>query len=191
MLVKLFLNLAWVPTTLLLDNSIPLILYFVAKKETPQNDTYYDQRFAFARDEAFPSDYSLLTFANKDHSFLSPMKALSQGKAWIVTAYGDATALLKDPRFIKGKPSSLSDGQEQASALPEPSSRLLTWRRDMLNTNPPDHTRLRHLASKALSPRMIEQLRPRIQQITDDLLNMPSKTEARWTSLRISLFRCP
>lgn len=98
-------------------------------------------------------------------------EALSQGKAWIVTAYGDATALLKDPRFIKGKPSSHSDGQEQASALPEPSSRLLTWRRDMLNTNPPDHTRLRHLASKAFSPRMIEQLRPRIQHITDDLLD--------------------
>lgn len=41
----------------------------------------------------------------------------------------------------------------------------------MLNTNPPDHTRLRHLVSKAFTSRMIEQLRPRVQQITDDLLD--------------------
>jgi cytochrome P450 len=96
---------------------------------------------------------------------------LSIGRAWIVTAYDGALTLLKDPRFIKGKPSPHSDEQGQISTPPETSSRLLTWRRDMLSTNPPDHTRLRHLASKAFTPRMIEQLRPRIQQITDDLLD--------------------
>ena len=41
----------------------------------------------------------------------------------------------------------------------------------MLQTDPPDHTRLRRLVSKAFTPRMIEQLRPRIQQITDELLD--------------------
>ncbi len=96
---------------------------------------------------------------------------LSMGKAWIVTTYDDAITLLKDPRFIKGKPSPLSGEQGPFEPCPETSSRLLTWRRDMLNTNPPDHTRLRHLVSKAFTPRMIEQLRPRIQQITDDLLD--------------------
>jgi cytochrome P450 PksS len=40
----------------------------------------------------------------------------------------------------------------------------------MLMVDQPDHTRLRGLASKAFTPRMIEQLRPRIQQITDTLL---------------------
>jgi cytochrome P450 len=41
----------------------------------------------------------------------------------------------------------------------------------MLGTDPPDHTRLRGLVSKAFTPRMIEQLRPRIQDITDELLD--------------------
>lgn len=94
---------------------------------------------------------------------------LSMGKAWIVTAYDDAMTLLKDPRFIKGKP--LSDGEGSSELCPQTPGRLLSWRRDMLNTNPPDHTRLRHLVSKAFTSRMIEQLRPRVQQITDDLLD--------------------
>ena len=38
-------------------------------------------------------------------------------------------------------------------------------------TDPPDHTRLRGLISKAFTPRMIEQLRPRIQQVADELLD--------------------
>jgi hypothetical protein len=37
--------------------------------------------------------------------------------------------------------------------------------------DPPDHSRLRSLVSKAFTPRMIEHLRPQIQQITDDLLD--------------------
>jgi cytochrome P450 PksS len=41
----------------------------------------------------------------------------------------------------------------------------------MLTVDPPDHTRLRNLVSKAFTPRMIEQLRPRIQEMTDELLD--------------------
>src|SRR5262249_53469164 len=43
-------------------------------------------------------------------------------------------------------------------------------RRNMLHLDPPDHTRLRALVSKAFTPRLIEQMRDRIQRITDDLL---------------------
>jgi cytochrome P450 PksS len=49
--------------------------------------------------------------------------------------------------------------------------RFLVFRRDMLSVDPPDHTRLRSLVSKAFTPRMIEQLRPRIQQVADELLD--------------------
>ena len=41
----------------------------------------------------------------------------------------------------------------------------------MLNRDGDDHKRLRRLVSKAFTPRMIEQLRPRIQEIADDLLD--------------------
>jgi cytochrome P450 len=43
--------------------------------------------------------------------------------------------------------------------------------RNLLMVDTPDHTRLRSLVSKAFTPRMIEHLRPQIQQITDDLLD--------------------
>jgi cytochrome P450 len=41
----------------------------------------------------------------------------------------------------------------------------------MLTVDPPDHTRLRRLVSAAFSPRRVEALRPRVQAITDDLLD--------------------
>jgi cytochrome P450 len=41
----------------------------------------------------------------------------------------------------------------------------------MLSTEPPEHTRLRRLVSKAFTPRSIEELRPRIQEIVDELLD--------------------
>src|SRR5207245_8476280 len=41
----------------------------------------------------------------------------------------------------------------------------------MLSRDPPDHTRLRSLVSKAFTPRALEALRPRIQQVVDDLID--------------------
>jgi cytochrome P450 len=93
---------------------------------------------------------------------------LGMGKAWIVTNYDDAIALLKDPRFTKDKRKVLSAGDEQTSI---PESPFLALMQNMLMVDPPNHTRLRSLVSKAFTPRMIEQLHPRIQQITDELLD--------------------
>jgi cytochrome P450 len=41
----------------------------------------------------------------------------------------------------------------------------------MLFTDPPDHTRLRSLASKAFTPRVVEGMRERVQRLVDDLLD--------------------
>jgi cytochrome P450 len=46
-----------------------------------------------------------------------------------------------------------------------------TAAKSILNLDPPDHTRLRRLVSKAFTPTAIEQLRPRIQQLVDDILD--------------------
>ncbi|MFD1931866.1 MULTISPECIES: cytochrome P450 family protein [Nonomuraea] len=42
---------------------------------------------------------------------------------------------------------------------------------NMLSVDPPDHTRLRRIVSKAFTPRRVEELRPRVQQITDELIS--------------------
>ncbi|HLG76236.1 MAG TPA: cytochrome P450 [Ktedonobacteraceae bacterium] len=95
----------------------------------------------------------------------------SKKRSWIVTSYDDAVALLKDARFIKQSTSLFKYGEESSQEQSDLSNPLFSWRRDMLTSNPPDHTRLRYLVSKAFTPRAIEQLRPRIQHITDGLLD--------------------
>ncbi len=91
---------------------------------------------------------------------------------WMVATYDDSVAILKDPRFCLDKPKVESSKDEPiSSGESAPRYVPLAGRRHLLNTDPPDHTRLRALVSKAFTPRMIEQLRPRIQQITDELLD--------------------
>jgi cytochrome P450 len=83
---------------------------------------------------------------------------------WVLTRYDDCVTALRDPRFGReGFAELLSavygDGTEKG-ALP----------RSMLFRDPPDHTRLRALVSKAFTPRVIEQMRDHIQGIVDRLL---------------------
>jgi cytochrome P450 len=83
-------------------------------------------------------------------------------KAWLVTRYDDAAALLRDPRFSKEQVTSkLVYLPGFAKALAE----------NMLGQDPPDHTRLRALVSKAFTPRRVEEFRGRIQAICDGLLD--------------------
>ncbi len=84
---------------------------------------------------------------------------MGMGPAWIATNYDDAMTILRDPRLTKDK-LKVAPQDEQARMF-----------RSMINVDPPDHSRLRGLVSKVFTPRMIEQLRPRIQQITDELLD--------------------
>ncbi len=89
--------------------------------------------------------------------------------AWLVTRYDDVTALLKDDRFIKEKRRVLS--REQAARQPWIPGFLKPMERHMLDLDPPDHTRLRGLVHKAFTPGLIENLRGRVQSLTDELLD--------------------
>jgi cytochrome P450 len=89
--------------------------------------------------------------------------------AWMVTRYDDVLALIKDPRIVKDIRRVLPP--ESVANFVSHSDVLSMLRLHMLSSDPPDHTRLRRLVSKVFTPRMIEQLRPRISQITDSLLD--------------------
>jgi cytochrome P450 len=87
-------------------------------------------------------------------------------RVWLVTRYAEAKALLADPRLSK-------DGDRALELFPEgtrgaDSSSLSAH---MLNSDPPDHTRLRKLVNRAFTARTVARLRPRIEQITDRLLD--------------------
>jgi cytochrome P450 len=93
-----------------------------------------------------------------------------QANAWVLTRYSDTASVLRDPHFSAGRLSIGTDWiPEELQATLAPTVRALT--KQMLFQNPPDHTRLRGLVSKAFTPRIIEALRPRIQQLVDELLD--------------------
>src|SRR5713101_9965857 len=82
---------------------------------------------------------------------------------WVLTRYADVIAMLRDPRLIK-EPIAAFVAARFGMAVP-PGLGL-----SMLDRDPPDHTRLRGLVSKAFTPRVVEGLRPRIQTVVDGLL---------------------
>jgi cytochrome P450 len=84
--------------------------------------------------------------------------------AWIITRYEHARQALADPRLSKAT----APASGELGRLPE--ALRAASLRHMLAADPPEHARLRRLVSAAFTPRRIQALRPRIQQITDGLL---------------------
>jgi cytochrome P450 len=84
-------------------------------------------------------------------------------RAWFLTRHADVSDLLRDDRFS-------ADRTLSERYVPPPPDRMRPGR-SMLVVDPPDHTRLRNLVNKAFTPRMVEQLRPRIESISAGLLD--------------------
>src|SRR3989475_6847215 len=82
---------------------------------------------------------------------------------WVLTRYEDVVAVLRDLRAAK---EAIAAFVAARFGMAVPSGLGLS----MLDRDPPDHTRLRGLVSKAFTPRVVEGLRPHIQQIVDGLL---------------------
>ena len=87
--------------------------------------------------------------------------------AWVVLGYDTARQALGDPRFSKDMLAALQEaGDVVAEGLPGPE-----FSRHMLNVDPPDHTRLRRLVSRAFAPPRIAALEPAIRAIASNLLD--------------------
>jgi len=85
--------------------------------------------------------------------------------AWLVTRYAEVRAALADPRLYKDWAGKLTGPDWVADEV----TGFLAVH--MLNADPPDHTRLRKLVTKAFTGRRIAGLRPRIEEITAALLD--------------------
>jgi cytochrome P450 len=85
--------------------------------------------------------------------------------AWLVTSYPEARRLLADPRLTKGGSPTTTLVRE---LLPDLAPSLVSH---MLAYGPPTHTRLRALVAPAFTRRRMDLLAPRVQQITDGLLD--------------------
>jgi len=89
---------------------------------------------------------------------------------WVLTRYQDNLDGFKDPRLSSNRAAAFS------AALPPPvretmapvTRSLSLW---ALLIDPPDHTRIRGLVNHAFTPRLVEYLRPRVQQLVDQFLD--------------------
>jgi len=87
------------------------------------------------------------------------------GRFWLVTRYAEVRAALADPRLYKDWAGKLT-GPDWA---PDEATAFLGVH--LLNSDPPDHTRMRKLVSRAFTSRRVADLRPRIEEITGSLLD--------------------
>lgn len=110
--------------------------------------------------------YAQLRAESPVHRILLPHKQ----PAWLVTRYDDVVAVLKDnERFVKDRTNTMTS--EHLGKQPWMPGFMKPLARNMLDLDAPDHTRLRALVHKAFTPRLIEQMRERIEQLTNNLLD--------------------
>ena len=92
----------------------------------------------------------------------------------VLTRYEDVTTTLKSADFSRD----IEKYSTQASSEARQARRDRQEERtkSILNLDPPDHTRLRRIVSKSFTPSAMERLRPRIQQLVDNVLDKAHNT---------------
>jgi cytochrome P450 len=83
------------------------------------------------------------------------------GQAWLVTSYAEAAAVLSAPGFSRAA----TVGRDLPRETPEQQDRS-----NLQALDPPEHTRVRNLAARALTPRRIAALRPQVERHSAELL---------------------
>jgi cytochrome P450 len=101
----------------------------------------------------------------RDERPVTPVVLPHGDRVWLVTRYADVRAALADPRLHKQWAGKLT----APDWVPDEVTGYLSVH--MLNADPPNHTRLRKLVSKAFTARRVAGLRPRVEAITASLLD--------------------
>ena len=94
--------------------------------------------------------------------------------AWYVTRQADVRTVLADPRFandVTSVPGAEDKRANMMEALGVPPEYVRYLVGTIIDSDPPDHTRLRRLVSRAFTVRRITALRPRVEAITAGLLD--------------------
>jgi cytochrome P450 len=91
-------------------------------------------------------------------------------EVWVLFRYDDIVSVLRDSSLSVQVDNATPTARMQMFAEQAPEERE-RGAHSILNVDPPDHTRLRRLVSKAFTPKMVHELRPRIQMLVDDALD--------------------
>ncbi|TXS46326.1 cytochrome P450 [Streptomyces sp. uw30] len=114
--------------------------------------------------------YERMREAGPVHQVLFP----SGVQAWLVTGYDAAHEALNDDRLGKNHERGNDRWRARASIMPEPQhSRLQVH---LLHQDPPKHTHMRRFVTDAFTPRRVERLTPRFQELADALVDALADT---------------
>lgn len=109
----------------------------------------------------------------RDGGPVHPVRFPSGVNAWLVTGYQAARRALGDGRLGKNHARGNAAWREHAAIMPEPQHSQLQVH--LLHQDPPRHSAMRRLVLDAFAPRRVEEMRPRIQQLADELIDaMPA-----------------
>ena len=104
------------------------------------------------------------TLRERDPVHRSPLEV------WVLFRYDDIVSTLRDASLSVQIDNAAPTARTQMFAEQAPGE-VERGAHSILNIDPPDHTRLRRLVSKAFTPKMVHELRPRIQILVDDALD--------------------
>lgn len=91
--------------------------------------------------------------------------------AWITTGYDQARAALAEPTLCKSASRITKVMEEKLAAAGQPTTLSGMFNPHMLFADGADHARLRGLVARQFTARRVEDLRPRVEQITGHLLD--------------------
>ncbi|MER5770341.1 cytochrome P450 family protein [Streptomyces sp. NPDC001985] len=106
----------------------------------------------------------------REHAPVHRTRLPSGVEAWLVTRYADARQALADQRLSKN-PAHHDEPAHARGKTGIPGERKAELMTHLLNIDPPDHTRLRRLVSKAFTPRTVAEFAPRVQELTDRFID--------------------
>lgn len=108
--------------------------------------------------------YAALRAGGRAHYF-------EPSRQWLIPHHEDVRALLRDRRLGRTYLHRFSHEEFGRTAPPPEHEPFHTLNgHGMLDLEPPDHTRLRRLVSKAFTPRMVERLAPTVTRLADELV---------------------
>lgn len=96
---------------------------------------------------------------------------LAPGGQLVLTRYDDVVNTLRHVDVSRDVEANATVGEDDVYAQRR-KERRRGGAKTILNLDPPDHTRLRRLVSRAFTPRQVERLRPRMEQMVDDALDV-------------------
>ena len=106
-----------------------------------------------------PVHHHRLRDVDVDRINANPLVARPTAEFWSVYRYADCAAILQDPENFSSRE---GPGPERLQPLNEDGM--------LLFADDPAHRHQRRIANKAFTPRMVDQMKPRIQQVVDDLI---------------------